>query len=279
MTKPYVEAEVRGKRILRVDAPFDVALVGLRKKGINNPMTAEELAYARTYHPEGKQSSLMTQGSYTKAGYASIKGEKSIRSPNSPLLDQFLAEQATQANRNGKYFVTENEKMYENLAKLAEKDQSRKPEKRRAIILPSRSPFKISPTQNPEVFANILGKAGKEYLSFLGFDSLTVYPVDSNTVDAQTGTILTQEWLAWLDGNSIVDGSDWYLSYSGTVRGVQSVTGEASSQKAEKGNKLVLPYITRDLKLAEKELVRLSKTLLPDQFENLRGLVSKLRGN
>jgi hypothetical protein len=234
MTKPYVEAEVRNKVIIRVDSPFDVALAGLRSKGIESPMTSEELAYARTYAQEGKESSLITNGSYTKAGFVYIKGENPIRVINSPLLDKSLAEQATQANRNSQYFSTENTKMYEQFAKLAEKDKHKEPEKRKAVILPSRSQFQISPTQNPVVFANIFGKSGKEYLTFLGFDNLTVYPVDKSTVDAQTGTILTQEWLSRLDYDSNVGGADWYLDCDVTVRGVKSLTAKPVRKKQVK---------------------------------------------
>lgn len=274
MAKHYTEAEVKGKRILRVDAPFDEALQMLRKEGIKNPMTSNELAYARTYHPDGKESILMTRGSYTQAGFAYTKGESPIRVQVSPLLDERLAKLATQANRESRYFSTENIEMYEKLARLAKEDKNKAPEKRRAIVLPSRTQFNISPKENQEVFANIFGKAGKKYLEFLGFDSLTVYLVDKSTVDSQAGTLLTQEWLARLDGDSsVLGGGD--LGYD-TVRGVQFLTGEASSQKTDK---LVLPYSTKDVKNAEKELARLSRMLQPGQFSNLQGLVSKLRGN
>lgn len=275
MAEPYVEAEVKGKRILRIDAPFDVSLDSLRKMGIKSPMTSEELAYARTYHPDGKQSSLMTRGSYTRAGFAYLKGENPIRALNSPLLNSFLAKQATQVNREERYFATENEKMYEKLSKLADEDRNKNPKERRAMILPSRNLFGISASQNPEVFANIFGKAGKEYLSFLGFDSLKVYLVDSKLVDSQIGTILTQEWLGGLGYDSNVDGYRG-LDCNDAVRGVSFVTGEASSQKT---GKLVLPYTPKDLKGAEKDISRLSQILQPNQFANLKGLISKLRGN
>ncbi len=275
MAKPYVEVEVRGKRILRIDAPFDEALQSLRREGVKNPITSEELAYARTYHPEGKQSVLMTRGSYTRAGFAYMKGENPIRAPDSPLLNMSLAKQATQANRNNQYFATKNEKRYEQLAKLAKEDKSKEPEKRRAIVLPSRSNFQISSTKNPEVFANIFGRAGQEYLDFLGFNSMTVYPVAEGVVDAQLGTILTQEWLARLGDDSDVGGLRC-LGYASPVRGVQLVTGEASSQKTKKA---VLPYTTQDLRNAEREITRLSEILQPKQFASIKGLLGKLRGN
>ncbi|MEK6893193.1 MAG: hypothetical protein AABX07_03230 [Nanoarchaeota archaeon] len=271
MAKPDIEAEVRGKRIFRIGAPFNLALAGLRSKGIESPMTSEELAYARTNHPEGRQSSLMASGSYTLAGFAYMKGENPIRMASSPLLNRSLAKQATKENKAGRYFATKDEMAYGRIARMAEEDKSRKPEERRAIVLPSRSKFQISSTQNSEVFANIFGKAGKKYLEFLGFDSLTLYLVDSSVVDAQNGTILTQEWLAGLDLGSAVGGNLRSLLYNGAVRGVQLVTGEASSQKTDK---VILPYTPQDLKKAKKELGRLSQI-----FVNLSGLVSKLRRN
>jgi len=276
MVKPYVEVEVRGKKILRIDVPFDVALNSLRSEGIQKPLTSEELVSARIYHPKGKESSLVTRGSYTCAGFVYLKGEKPIRAPDSPLLNASLAKKVTRANRNGRYFVIDNAEMYEVHAKLAKDDENKKPEKRRAIVLPSRDSFQISATENPEVFANIFGKAGKKYLEFLGFEHLTVCLVDKGIVDAQNGTILTQEWLARLDCGSNVNGDGRGLTFGCTVRGVQLVTGEASSQKP---SKLVQPYTTKDLRAAKKELTRLSEILQPNQFSNLRGLVSKLRGN
>ncbi|MEK6850486.1 MAG: hypothetical protein AABX85_02845 [Nanoarchaeota archaeon] len=277
MTKPYVEAEVKGKRILRVDAPFDEALQMLRKEGVKNPMTSKELTYARTYHPDGKKSTLMTSGSYTQAGFVYIKGESPIRVQVSPLLDERLAKLATQENRENRYFSTGNTEMYEKLAKLAKEDKNKAPEKRRAIVLPSRTQFNISLKKNQKVFANIFGKAGEKYLEFLGFDSLTVYPVDKTIVDVQKGTILTQEWLARLGNASNVDGDDRSLGYSNTVRGVQSLTGEASSQKP---SKLVLPYTVKEVDKITEIVARVKLGELPaSKLEKVLQFANKLRRN
>ena len=219
MVNYYEEGKFRGKPILRVDALFDYALEVMRDANARL-ITAEQLAYSRIHAENGRESSLSRSGSDTLAGYASFKREMPIRVARSPLVNIKLAELAVAANRIGRYFSA-SEQVYERFARQAEQDKSKDPEKRRAVVLPDNKPFQVSSKENPDVFRHIFGRAGEDYLQFIGRNSITVYPVDVNTVNAQDGTILTQEWLGRLDDDSGVDGDDRYLDYSGAVRGVQ----------------------------------------------------------
>lgn len=269
MAKAVVEAQGKSGRILRVDAPFDEALQTLRQAGCRYPISAEQLAKARM--EKGKEHSLSTNGSYTRHGFIYLKGENPLIALNSPLLDLRLAKQATQANREGKYFSTENEEVYEKFSKIAKEDANKEPEKRRVLISPSQQNFVISASDNADVLKGVFRSSAIPYTDFLGYPIQT-YLVDKNTVNQQKGTLLTQMWLLRLSdgGRSGLVGSGRDFVYDVRVRGV-SKTGEASSQK-------VLPYTKGDVKLAEKELENLAKILQPEQLEKLNSLVGKLKG-
>ncbi len=238
MVKPVVESQGKSGKILRVNAPFDEALPALKQSGCKYPISARDLAYARM--EKGKEHSLNTNGSYTKHGFLYLKGENPLVALNSPLLESSLAIHATQANRDGRYFSTPNEQMYEKFAKIAEQDKSKEPEKRRVLVLPSSQNFTISQSQNFDVLRGVLKDVAKQYLEFNGQD-IPVYLVGDDVVGKQKGTLLTQMWFRWLDSDnrSALDGNYWDLNYIDRVRGVSSA-GEATQK--------VLPYTSKDIK-------------------------------
>ena len=240
-------------------------------------ITAEQLAYARTHAEQGGESSLSRSGSYTLAGFVHLKGEMPIRVARSPLVNVRLAGLAVKANRAGNYF-SDSEQVYERFANQAEEDKSKDPEKRRAVVLPDNKPFQVSSKVNVDVFRHIFGKAGEDYLQFIGKDSITVHPVDVHNVDAQDETILTQEWLGELGNGSYVDGLDRNLNLRGTVRGVQR-TGVASSQKnASTGS--ITQYSTKQLDRLIKVMQGVREGELPaSRLEREIKFAESLRSN
>lgn len=220
MARTYVEATTRQGKILRVDAPFDEALTALRQAGCRYPIPVKDLAAARM--EKGKGHSLSQNGSYTREGVLYFQDTPPILALNSPLLDLRLASQAVQANREGRYFFTQDEAMYEEFARLAEQGKSLEPEERKAVYLPKSGCIL---TKDNADFLGILrtlfgGKTAVDnYLAFNGGD-IPLFLIEHGEVRAQEGTLLTQLWFWDLDDGSGLGGDGRYLGFSGRVRGV-----------------------------------------------------------
>lgn len=227
MIKSYIEAKLKKETIYRADTQFDLALEALSSAGIKSLIPMRRLANARMQ--VDKTHSLNSDGSYTQEGFVYAKNAEPVIARISPLVvDRDLARQAVEANSAGNYFSTENRNLYDKIRAEAEADKDKAPSKMRAIILPSRKAFQISPTQNGKQFKFLIGD--KNYLIHAERESLTVYPVDSSTVDLQDGTLLVQAWLRSLPSDSDVDGNSRNLDCDDRVRGV-FVAGEASAPK------------------------------------------------
>lgn len=211
------EAKYDGKEIFVVYAPFDHALTALRNSGMGYPMRARDLADARIQL--GKSSPVSKNGSYTREGFAYAKGEPTLLVLQSPLLRKDMAEQAVQTNRQRKYFSTSDLEVYEQLRSQAEEDTNVAPEKRKVIILPERSDFNVARTS--DVAKGLLRDQAEAYFDFINQENVRMYLVDSSTVDAQKGTLLTQLWFYGLDDWSGL-GGDRVLGYDCRVRGVNA---------------------------------------------------------
>ncbi len=160
-------------------------------------------------------------GTWTTAGFEYAKNSPVLLRLNSHLMDYQLAKQAVEANSQGRYFFSES-KFYEESAKQAEHDKNESPEKRKVLILPSKTNFKITSQNNMEVLEFLLRSKqfAKEYYNFNGSKPITTYLVEPKYVDAQDGTLMTQLWLYRLDAGSVLDG-DWNLHNCNWVRGVR----------------------------------------------------------
>lgn len=240
MNKPYLEAEIKeldgNIKIYRIDAPFDKGLAAMKKSGTKYPLSARGLGYARTRVAKFKHP-LNANGSWTRAGYLWIKNDLPLRAKISPLLSKKLAKLATQANRDRKYFSTEDAELYDEYMRMAEQDKDKDPKDRRVIVVPSKDECNISPKQNMDFFSNVFEDIGEEYLAFIGKDAITFYPVDKDKVYSNKGTILTQEWLNMLYNNSSLAGGSTCLDGDGNaLRWVQE-----ESQLANR------PYTAREV--------------------------------
>ena len=101
----------------------------------------------------------------------------------------------------------------------SQKDKNKDPMDRSVIILPSRNNFRISCKENKEISEAILKDQAEPYFE-LNNGPITVYPVSSETVDKQNGTILTQLWFGNLVSGSAFDGYR-FLVIGNRVRGVR----------------------------------------------------------
>lgn len=250
-----------GREVKYVNAPFDIASK-LITEAKGKHITAEELANARRQFP--KYHSLNDNGSYTRAGFVYKKGNNPIRASLSPLVQHVeLAKLAVEANGQDRYFTTQDAKVYDELREMADEDKKRKiiPAERRAMLLPSRGRFYVSPDENPDFFEIIFGENGREYLKFTGFPKIAVDPVSQNVVDNQEGTLLTQEWLRRLGDESDVGGDDWDLNYGDRVRGVFEKTGEAGRAEKTMLQGTKLPYTLKEVARIQNKVSKLEAEL------------------
>ena len=193
-----------------VDAPYDEAMQTLRahrKFPVQFPIEVADLTMKRTLF--SKKHSLNQNGSYTREDFLYVKGAEGLLVLDGPLSnDMDLAQQATQANRDGEYFTTPKKDLYDKFEAIAKEDAKDKaPEERRVLILPSRTPFPISQTQNPEFSKGLLRESEKDYIPFTGKPHLMVYPVAISEIDSQAGTLVTKCWLHSLPLDSDVYGN------------------------------------------------------------------------
>ena len=180
-------ANVKGLgQVVEADSNFYTNLQELEQAGASLISPRNE-AYARLNSNIGKN-----YGTWTTAGLEYVKGEKPILRLDSRLLNPELAKQAAEANRNGKYFSTENIKEYEESLKQAEQDKNKDPKERNVIILPSREVFDISLTENSEVLECLLKDQAKAYSEIKKV--LTFYPVSKETIDEQNGNCNQKLW-------------------------------------------------------------------------------------
>ena len=232
MKEAYVEATLEGgTEIYRVDAPFNVALVALGRKGIKTPIATSQLTDARMKFD--RTDSLNQFGSYNAEGFVYAKGAEGMLTRVSPLVEKRgLAKLAVEANRNNKYFTTKDKNLYDEKRAIAEADKDKSPSERGAIVLPSRDNFSVSVRKNAELGEFIFGENFGEYLRKFGLKEIIVYLVDSLEVDSKNGTLLTQAWLRRVGYYSNFVGFSRYLYYYDAVRGVRAPAGASGEASA-----------------------------------------------
>jgi len=233
----HLEARLNdGNEIWRADAPFGEALAVLNRKeesenyqAIEVPISTSQLAIARMQFPT--DHSLNQNGSYTRESFLYARNGFPLLDRDSPFQDADLARKAIEANRTGKYFITEDRTLYEKRLEVAEREEKEDVpfKKRKVIILPSREKFNISSSGNWRVYNFMI--EDKQYLKHVEQNSLLVDLVDTKIVDSQTGTLVTQTWFHSLLDDSDVDGDNRHMYCNLRVRGVFSITSEARAQK------------------------------------------------
>ena len=142
--------------VYRVGAPLDKQIQAFEKVGIKAPYlpSLEQVARIRL-------SGLSNDFSRTSIAPIAIKGEPTILSKDSPLMNPLMASYAVSQHKTGKYPSFQGTDIYEQAREIAIEDSSLSPEKRRAIILPSNEDFILTPQTEEVIF--LLGETTQEY--------------------------------------------------------------------------------------------------------------------
>ncbi len=210
-------------------------------------------AYARI-HTSGKEDIGNSEGTRVSMLVYYLKGENPVLQKQSRFSSK-LARLLVEANSQNKYFSTGLEKEYEKARKSADKQAQDEiaPEKRNAIVCPSRDVFEMSPNNNLECLSFVFEDLAQKYHQ-KNNASIKFYPISKDVVDGKNpnlltninGTIVNYLWFGSLGGGSGLIGnygdadfcSDW-------ARGVLS-RGEATAKKIQHPNlKEIIKYSRR----------------------------------
>ena len=146
--------------VYQVGAPLDKQIQAFEKVGIKSPYlpSLEQVARIRL---AGLSNGLSNDSSRTSIAPIAIKGEPTILSKDSPLMNPLMASYAVSQHKTGKYPSFQGTDIYEQAREIAIEDRLLSPEKRRAIILPSNEDFILTPQTEEAIF--LLGEATQEY--------------------------------------------------------------------------------------------------------------------
>jgi len=156
--------------VYQVGAPLDKQIQAFEKVGIKAPYlpSLEQVARIRL-------SGLSNDSSRTSIAPIAIKGEPTILSKDSPLMNPLMASYAVSQHKNGKYPSFQGTDIYEQAREIAIEDRLLSPEKRRAIILPSNEDFILTPQTEEAIF--LLGEATQEYFNRFSNGQISFYNV------------------------------------------------------------------------------------------------------
>src|SRR3989344_5685689 len=186
--------EIKGLGKVGIEyALFDIQLNKFKEAGTKFPyvMDVRNIAYMRLN--EGPKDEARTCHAPIYA-----KDSPIIIAKVSPLIKDFkMAEQAVKSNRNNQYFTTNDTEIYNKYAKIAEKDKSKDPEKRRALILPSKEIYLIKP--DSEEAQALFKDTRKEYFETFCKNGINFYPVNKDFVNNQKGSLVEYLWFGYPD--------------------------------------------------------------------------------
>ena len=227
--------EIKGLGKVGIEyAPFDIQLKKFKEAGAKFPyvMDVRNMAYMRLN--KGPKD-----GARTCHAPIYAKDSPIIIARVSPLIKDFkMAEQAVEANRNNQYFTTNDTEIYDKYAKIAEKDKSKEPEERMALMLPSKENYLIKP--NSEEAQALFKDTGEEYFETFCKNGINFYPLDKNFINKQKGSLVEYLWFGHPVSGSDLYGDDRSLGSDNRAFGVLSETSEAGSKK-------IVPYSLKSL--------------------------------
>src|SRR3989344_7236759 len=187
--------------VYQVGAPLDKQIQAFEKVGIKAPYlpSLEQIARIRL-------SSLSKDSSRTSIAPIEIKGEPTILSKDSPLMNPLMARYAVSQHKNGKYPSFQGTDIYEQAREIAIEDSSLSPEKRRAIILPHNENFILTPQTEEAIF--LLGEATQEYFKIFTNGQISFYNVKQSE---KNQTLVNYLWFGILRGDPYVGAWGWAL--------------------------------------------------------------------
>jgi len=219
---------------------------------------------------EGPEAYISQNGNYVREGCIYHQGEDGILVPDSPFLtNSKMLQSAIEENRRGRYFSTQNKRLYEKFFQQAQEDVSKDPRERRAVFMPSDNQFEVSQTQNLEIF-ELLG-LNQAYLDFVKQSSLSFFPISQETLKGYSGTVPTQMWFNGLGFRSNLNGNSFNLHYDFEVRGVRQIASTVDANVAQKSlqteSELYTPKTIKQA-LRDMRLEGLSSDLLKKLRQN-----------
>jgi len=131
MAKAQLEARIKNLgNIYRVIAPRDEAMEALERKGIEWPISARDIVYARMQREIGH--SLSSYGTWIREGVLYVPRGIVLFIRDSPLWEKINLKESTRILGNGQNFYLNSGKYL----KQAEEDKSKEPENRRVLAIP-----------------------------------------------------------------------------------------------------------------------------------------------
>jgi len=197
--------------------------------------------------------------------------DKSLFIRNSPILNQKLAQKATQAHRNSdRFYIGDN--LIEKYQEQIEEDKNKNLTKKRVLSLDKRRKFSL-PTnrfKSEELTLWLFKDLAEDYGNFLkdkNIKQITIYLDNKDYINHQGKPYANQLWLDSLGCSSNVSGDHWSLDCANRVRGVL----ESCEAGAKNLHSTKLPYTNkrieqiaqsiRDVKEGKKGTSRLEKAL------------------
>jgi len=199
------------------DSAFDSASKAVLTTA-DSLITLRNLAYARIQ--EGKDSSVSTNGSYVKEGslFVPKAANKRIWLRESLVLAH-PSDAVASHKRGDEYVLPEGFNVDAHLEQVGKDNY---------FILTNTDSVPTNRFGEDERTVWLFGDQAKAYGEFLGSEpkkienvNIWMYTGNDKHIDSQKGPFANQLWLHWLGDNSDVDGNNWGLNNSNSVRGVR----------------------------------------------------------
>ena len=207
--------------VYQVGAPLDKQIQAFEKVGIKAPYlpSLEQVARIRL-------SGLSNDSSRTSIAPIAIKGEPTILSKDSPLMNPPMARYAVSQHNNSKYPFFQGTDIYEQAREIAIEDSSLSPEKRRAIILSYNENFILTPQTEEVIF--LLGEATQEYFNRFPNRQISFYNVKQSE---KNQTLVNYLWFDNPCNDSYVNAGGRGLVNGGRSFGVLETVPKARAPK------------------------------------------------
>ncbi|MCX6751124.1 MAG: hypothetical protein NTZ83_06725, partial [Candidatus Pacearchaeota archaeon] len=229
-------------KVYLVEAPFDDEIKFLNGAGIKYPVSVRDASYTRL----NGASQESKYGTRTCHAPICAKDSPTIIARISPLVtDSDFCRQVVKAHRANQYPVLDNDNsIYSKWEKIVKADKNKKPEKRRAIILPTREDYQIGRDSLEAEF--LFEDTREEYFNrFVSGNSINAYQISENEIDSKEGTIVNYLWFS-----RPVDGSDLSLGNRGLGIDYGAFGVLRSREATEPSQKFLhekLPYTKKEL--------------------------------
>lgn len=267
MAKAKLLEQVKGLGdVYLVRASFDEQLSSLNEMGIKYPISVRDASYLRLHGQD-------TSGIRTCHAPILAKNSPVIIARISPLVEDIeMARQAVDAHRKGEY-PSFSADVYSQWNDIAEKDKSKKPENRRAIILTERRDYRIHRDSDEARFF-WRDTREKYFARFVSGDSIPSWQVNPEMIDSQAGTIVNYTWFSSPEDESDLAFRGGYLYSDDWAFGVLKKPAKAGSQKISEG----LPYTKADILRISKIIDGVRKGDLPaSKLERALQFLDKLK--